>query len=326
MLQRSFVVLDTINNGTSFIRFIIRVVLWQVNLADIHGHMRSTPKSQFLPSLSRCIQFDKVVSNTCRILSTPPQDLSVIVDLLYFLHMPPPPPVITFNDYFHLLWQQTIGKYVLHHQAVYLYIVVDKPDFLPPPRSIVHKSRASTQKSDQDSIVEPVVADEYEIPHGKAYSSILAKCTEFKAKLIEYMTSKFLTQAGAITNQYKFVVILDSPLLPSLATIWRGKVNTSESNEHGEADCAIWYHCIHSSSNSVLIVSSDTDSWVYGLGICVTRPLCEKKCVCPKGKHWKFHKYQESNNTNHYSSNSLRHFISGTLPCGIVCTYRLWLC
>ena len=79
------------------------------------------------------------------------------------------------------------------HQAVYLYIVIDKPDFLPPPRSIVHKSRASTQKSDQDSIVEPVVADEYEIPHGKAYSSMLAKCTEFKAELIEYMTSKFLT-------------------------------------------------------------------------------------------------------------------------------------
>ena len=109
-------------------------------IADIHGHMRSTPKSQFLLSLSRCIQFDKVISDTCPILSTPSQDLSVIVDLLYFLHMPPPPSVITFNDYFHLLWQQTIGKYVLHHQAVYLYIVVDKPDFLPPPRSIVHKS------------------------------------------------------------------------------------------------------------------------------------------------------------------------------------------
>ena len=53
-------------------------------IADIHKHLRSSPKSQFLTSLS-----NKVTSTSCPILVSPPRDLSVIVDLLYFLHMLP---------------------------------------------------------------------------------------------------------------------------------------------------------------------------------------------------------------------------------------------
>ena len=77
-------------------------------IGDIHGHMRSTPKSQLLTSLSNCIQFNKVVSASCPILVSHPRDLSVVVDLLYFLHMPSPPSDNTFYDYFNLIWQQTV--------------------------------------------------------------------------------------------------------------------------------------------------------------------------------------------------------------------------
>ena len=248
-------------------------------IADIHGQMHSSPKSQFLTSLSSCIQFDKVVSTSCPILSSPPHDLSVIVDLLYFIHMPPPPSVITFHDYFHLLWQQTVGKYVFKHKALYLYIVIDKPDFLPPPRAIVHRSRTNTQKSNLASAVEPVVTDDSLIPHEKAYSSILAKCPQFKVKLLEYITSKYQTQAVSSTKQCHFSVILDSPSLSSLSTIQGGCMRNSESNEYGEADYAIWHHCIHSQSNNVLIVLSDTDTWVYGLGIFETKQLEKTMCL-----------------------------------------------
>ena len=78
-------------------------------------------------------------------------------------------------------------------------------------------------------------------------------------------------------------------------------MNTSESNEHGEADCAIWYHCIHSSSNSILIVSSNTDSWVYGLGICETGLLREKNVYVQRGNTESFISINEATTlfTNH---------------------------
>ena len=137
-------------------------------IADVHGNMHSSPKSQFLTSLSNCVQFDKVVSTTCSILSSLPRDLGIITDVLYFIHMPPPPSILTFYDYFQVLWQQTVGKYATRHQASYIYIVIDKPDYVPPPRSIVHKSRSNQLKSNQQSIVEFTVTDKSQIPHGKA--------------------------------------------------------------------------------------------------------------------------------------------------------------
>lgn len=257
-------------------------------IADIHGNMRSSQKSDFFTALSRCIQFDKVIFNSCPLLSNPPQDLSAIIDLLYFLHMPPPPSIITFHDYFNLLWQQTVGKYVYRHQALYIYIIIDKPDFLPPPRSIVHKSRAHTHKSNQTSNAEPAVTDESQIPHGKTYSSFLSNSPSFKVKLVEYVTSKYLSQGISSTKLRNFSVILDSPSLPSLTTIRDGRVYHSESNEHGEADYAVWHHCLHSPSNNIIIVSSDTDTWVYGLGICETREFGDKQVYVQRGNNESF--------------------------------------
>ena len=147
----------------------------------------------------------------------------------------------------------------------YTCIIIDKPDFLPPPRTIVHTSRAKKSKSSQDTIVPPEVTDESQTPHGKYYSAILANCTQFKVKLIEYVTSKFQAQAMHSTRQHHFSLILDSPSIQTVSTIRNGTLHNSQSNQHGEADYAIWHHYIQTPSNNVLIVSSDTDTWVYGL-------------------------------------------------------------
>ena len=135
----------------------------------------------------------------------------------------------------------TNSRYLLRHRALYLYIVIDKPDFLPPPWLIVHRSPARTHKSNQASTIDPAVTDDALIPRGKEYSTILANCPQFKVKLIEYITSKYQAQAVSSTKQSNFP---DSPPLPLLLTIRDGCVFTSEGNEHGEADCAIWHHFI----------------------------------------------------------------------------------
>ena len=107
-------------------------------ISDTHGNMHSSQKSQFLTTLTQCIQFDQAVSTTCPLLLSPPPDL-VVIDLLYFLHMPPPPIVLTFSDYFDHLWQQTISRYSIRQNAYHVYLAINKPDFLPPPRSLVHQ-------------------------------------------------------------------------------------------------------------------------------------------------------------------------------------------
>ena len=221
----------------------------------------------------------------CPILVNPPPDLTVVVDLLYYLHMPPPPTVAVFEDYFNHLWNQTVGKSVFHHQAAHIYIVIDKPDYLPPPRALVHELRASTSLN----FIEPTVSDESSIPHGKVYSSTLAKSTTFKSHLIEYVTSKFVSKAMILTKNYDFSLVIDSPSLQQLLMIQNGNVTNSTRNEHGEADYAIWHHSIQSLSQNILIISSDTDTWVYGMGILETcSRLREKNLYVQRGNEESF--------------------------------------
>ena len=86
-------------------------------------------------------------------------------------------------------------------------------------------------------------------------------------------------------KKYNYYLIVDSPSLQSLSTIQDGNVYTSECNEHGEADYAIWYHCMHSPSNNLIIVSSDTDTWVYGLGICEAGHMNHKQVYVQRGNN-----------------------------------------
>ena len=129
------------------------------------------PHHKFLDTLSRCLQFEQALSNTCDFFSHPLLDLCVVIDMLYFIHMPPPPSITTFHDYFEHLWRQTVGKYAIQKGAAHIYLVFDKPDFLPPPRSIVHKSRGTKAGN---VIPDPTIRDDATIPHSKSYCSLLA--------------------------------------------------------------------------------------------------------------------------------------------------------
>ena len=197
--------------------------------------MRSSPKSQFLTILTQCIKFDQAVSTTCPLVSNPTPELVVIIDLLYFLHMSPPPTVLTFGEYFDHLWQQTINQYSIRQGAFHVYLVIDKPDFLPPPRSIVHQSRAS--RSDQDTSPDPVIEDDQIIPHNETYTSLLSKSNSFKTKLIEYLSNKFIAQSAAITTKYRFSDTIDSPSFSSLATVNSGAITLCIKRAWGSRLC-----------------------------------------------------------------------------------------
>ena len=38
-------------------------------------------------------------------------------------------------------------------------------------------------------------------------------------------------------------------------------------NKHSESNYSIWHHTIHAPFPHIIILSSDTDTWVYGLGL-----------------------------------------------------------
>lgn len=156
------------------------------------------------------------------------------------------------------LWRLTVA---IQKSATHVYLIFDKPDHLPPPRSIVHRSRG---KRNQHDTPDPVVTDAAAIPHSKSYSSLLANSTTFKRCLLQYVTDLFRDKSTAVTSNYSFSVTIDSPSLPAVNN---GSIDSKPANHHGEADYAIWHHCIQEASTNILVVSSDTDTWVYGLGL-----------------------------------------------------------
>ena len=86
--------------------------------------------------------------------------------------------------------------------------------------------------------------------------------------------SLFRDKAVQVTKNYDFVVTIDSSSI--VTTISNGNVFTKPGNEHGEADYAMWHHSIQEQSNNILMVSCDTDTWVYGLGLYELELLANK--------------------------------------------------
>ena len=84
--------------------------------------------------------------------------------------------------------------------------------------------------------MEPAIIDEGHIPHGSAYSSLLAKSSTFKAELISYITSHFSDEALSTTREYDYSITLYSPALTSVIKVSGGIKVELPANQHGEAD------------------------------------------------------------------------------------------
>ena len=106
-----------------------------------------------------------------------------------------------FIELFTHLWNQTDGKFVFKHRVAHVIIVLDKPNFLPPPRSTVHTTRA---RSAQDTEVDPTVATDEHIPYSRARSSLLLASQIFKSNLLEFITTLIIGKAVTVNRQFNF--------------------------------------------------------------------------------------------------------------------------
>ena len=222
-----------------------------ISTAD--GLLRTGSKSTFREILQKQTQFCE-----CFTTLTPNNltDACIIFDFMCYIHMPPPSNVNTYSEYFNYLWMLSVSKHL--QQAVF---VIDKPKYLPAPRDLIHDSRA---KGKQIITENQHIHDHVTIPNNKAYTSLLT-LPDFKERLIQYLTNKLILRCTECIQTSTTTFVIDSPSLSSVVQIEKGNMAVREPNEHGEGDVAIWHHCCSSSSQKFIIVSSDTDVWVYGL-------------------------------------------------------------
>ena len=94
------------------------------------------------------------------------------------------------------------------------------------------------------------------------------KCPKLKRELIAYLMNKF-TDFALSSHYHDTHVILDYDEVDAPLCVVNGNMSHVPclKNQLGEADYAMWYHCVMSTSTNIIILGSDTDIWVYGMAL-----------------------------------------------------------
>ena len=147
--------------------------------------------------------------------------------------------------------------------ATLVRIIVDKSKFLPEPRALLHDTRSSnTGKMNAHKCT---ICDEGLIPHCNDYQKMLANA-ELKGKYISYLMDYFV-KAAKNSPIHNIHLIFDHEHIscPCLASVGNILDLPMLKNKNGEADYNVWFHCIMSTSDKIVVLGSDTDIWVYGM-------------------------------------------------------------
>lgn len=104
-------------------------------LCDINGKMRPSQKSSFRGVLSSIPELMKMFKDVLSFNHFPNTPIALYIDFLYFVHMPPPCTVIQYHQLASHLWKIAVNKILCENTVSQVYLVFDKPDFLPHPRN-----------------------------------------------------------------------------------------------------------------------------------------------------------------------------------------------
>ena len=141
-------------------------------------------------------------------------------------------------------------------------IIVDKPQYLPKPRDLLHEKR--TGNTGKLNVDECKISANEAIPQCSKYQQMLAN-QKLKKEFISYLMKQFI-KLGEDSN-LSANIILDYEDIECPCAIYEGTKIQLEmlKNNNGEADYNVWYHCMSSTSSNIVILGSDTDIWVYGM-------------------------------------------------------------
>ena len=206
------------------------------------GVMRKCCKSTFKDSMMSLFPDKNIIISQCPII-TAGLEFDFIVDFLFMLHQPPPPDVATFLGFAKYVWNKIVLKLGVDRGDKTIRLIVDKPQYLPPPRQLLHACRSANTGVLRTS--ECVIAGDQLIPHSSTYQQMLAN-KDLKRKFITYL----FKQPVHIIFDYKGAanpicifngMELDLPML---------------CNQQGEADYNLWFHGIRSTHTNVIVLIS----------------------------------------------------------------------
>ena len=192
-------------------------------------------------------------------------DTEVILDFLKFLHMPPHQAVGTYRELCDYVWQNVICLYGFDRGAKVVTLVIDKPNYLPLIRDLIHDERKATHLP---FICPPHIKDNDKVPHGQNFASALSN-KFYKQMLINYMCTYLCEKARQSLVENKCLII-DSPTYDQVPRMVKnGEVSSaiSRKNNKVEADIAIWWHVKFSHCKQILVHASDTDIYLYGAAL-----------------------------------------------------------
>ncbi len=262
--QLSKVVQSTFTQLQKSGQYISRAVEFPLALCDEFGKLRSRNKSSFKLSLQRTSEFKEMfLDKNLQPTNFDKMTTEVILDFLKEIHKPPPPNITSFNLFANHLWSRIFN--LAFSVANTCTIVIDKTEFLPPIRQLLHMERKEKSPSSTCLLPEKITGEE-ELPHGSYFTTALTN-ESFKKRLIDFVCFKFVELAMVDLNDCQ-TLIIDSSTFGSSPMMIKGGGPVHclvRNNNKGEADFGVWHHTIASNCDTVIIHAADSDVYIYGL-------------------------------------------------------------
>ena len=107
-------------------------------LCNEFGEMRDRHKSKIKDAME--VNFEAMFIHSMPELPES-RNSEVIIDFLWFLHNPTPPDVTTYNDLASYYWSLIVLKVRFRYRCDMTTVVIDKTEYLPAVRQLIHKER-----------------------------------------------------------------------------------------------------------------------------------------------------------------------------------------
>ena len=127
-------------------------------MATMSGSARTGSKNTIRTTLEKQSQFSACFTKS---LPTSYDNVCLITDFMCYIHIPPPSTTVTYSEYFNYLW--TIATTHSAGNTTSIVFVFDKPEHLPPPRTLVHEKRAKGKSTPYDNF-EKLIDDNLPVP------------------------------------------------------------------------------------------------------------------------------------------------------------------
>jgi hypothetical protein len=236
---------------------VVQTSKYPLAISTNNGGLYNSKKSDFYHALHQQDYYRPMFPS--HISPSERSETLIIIDFLRYLHKGPADNNVTYSDFAQYLWNVVVHKVGLL-RACRVIIAIDKPQYLPKPRELVHDARKSAHRQDDVPDASQIESNN-KVPHGLSFGAALSNA-DYKATLIQMVVDYFICIGQKRLSPGENLTI-DSAY--KSVCIEKDTVFDLDKNEIGEADYAVWHHASNCPASVCIVSCSDTDIWAYGL-------------------------------------------------------------